>query len=242
MGMGELISEKIRGIDRSRLPKHVAVTVNGNREYAENKKLSMEEIYSLKFLNIKNIIKTSIKLNIPILTFYLFPATEKDESEIADEIDALVKFFSDLAKWDVIFTNQAKVSVLGKWYSLPGRLVDAVKDLIGQTREYDRFFVNFCINYDGQEEIVDACRLIARQIVVGKIDPDAISKSTVKENIYSSYFVPPDLMIKTGKIRKLNGFLLWDCPGTRLYFADKFWPEFSRIDFLRAVEFFQKQG
>ena len=83
------------------------------------------------------------------------------------------------------------------------------KQVIESTKDYDFFFTNFCINYSGHDEIVDACRLIARQVKAGKIDPNSISRETIKENLYSSYFIPPDLIIKNGKAT-ISGLLLWD--------------------------------
>ncbi|MBN2111810.1 di-trans,poly-cis-decaprenylcistransferase [Candidatus Woesearchaeota archaeon] len=238
MVIKELLKET--KIDRHNLPHHVALSVEGCREFSAKNNIPYEEITRQKFFNVKNIIRTCVKLGIPLFTFYIFPSSLKDESEIISVVDGLVDFFEDLKKWDFVKENQIKVSVLGKWYDLPGRLVEPIKETIQDTKDYDKFFLNLCINYDGQEEIVDAARLIARQVKSGRLDPESISKSDIKENIYASYFLPPELIIKTGTSRKIDGFLLWDSVNSKIYFSNKPWPDFGKLEFLKALEFFQK--
>ncbi len=239
MVIKELFKETVN-IDRNNLPKHVALSVEGCKEFAVKQNIPYEEIKKQKFFNIKNIIRTCVKLGIPIFTFYILPSKTKDESELIKVIDSLVEFFEDVRGWEFLTENQIKVSVLGKWYDLPGRLVEPIKGVLDSTKDYDKFFFNLCINYDGQDEIVDAARMVARQVKAGKLDPDSISKSDIKDNIYTSYFLPPDLMIKTGTGKKLDGFLLWDSINAKIYFSGKQWPDFGRLDLLKAVEFFQK--
>lgn len=241
MVIKELFKETIN-IDKNRVPKHVALSVEGCREFALKQNIPYEEINRQKFFNIRNIVRTCVKLGIPLFTFYIFPATTKDESELIEVVDSLVGFFEEIHRWEFLTLNQIKVSVLGKWYDLPGRLVEPIKSVLEGTKDYDKFFLNLCINYDGQEEIVDAARLIARQVRAGKIDPESISKSDIKDNIYASYFLPPELIIKTGTSKKLDGFLLWDSVNARIYFSGKQWPDFSRLDFLKAIEFFQRKN
>lgn len=239
MVIKEIFKEAVN-IDKEKLPAHIALSVEGCRDFALKKNVPCKEITKTKLFNIKNTIRTCVKLNIPLFTFYMLPTSVKDEAEIAEEVDGLVDFFNDIDAWDFIIENKIKVSVLGKWYDLPGRLVDPIKKVLESTKDYDHFFLNLCINYDGQEEIVDAARLIARQVKAGKLDPEGISKSDIKDNIYASYFLPPDLMIKTGTSRKLDSFLLWDSANAKIYFSNKPWPEFSRLDLLKALEFHQK--
>ncbi|MBW2993613.1 undecaprenyl diphosphate synthase family protein, partial [Candidatus Woesearchaeota archaeon] len=139
-----------------------------------------------------------------------------------------------------IHKNKIKISALGKWYDIPSRALDSIKETIAETKDYDTFFLNFCINYDGQAEIVDACKMIARQINANKLDVDSITKETIKDNIYASYFLPPDLLIKTGKKKTTSGILLWDSPNTEIFFTKKNWPDFSKSNLMSAVREFQK--
>jgi undecaprenyl diphosphate synthase len=110
------------------------------------------------------------------------------------------------------------VSVFGKWYGLPSKAVDAIKSCVEQTDGYDKFFLNFCVFYDGKEEIVDSCRVIGRRIKAEKIDADAVDSEMVREGLYTSYFLPPELVIINGE-KRLNGFMLWDISDSRLYSA-----------------------
>lgn len=221
-------------ISSQNLPKHIAILVDGCEEFAEKKQQPTSEVYKTQFLNIKNAIKVGIKLRIPLMTF--FSRTTKPAEE---EIDQLIDFFNLLLKWNLIHENQVKISVLGKWYNMPDRLIEPIKKIISDTKEYDKHFVNFCIQYSGQEEIVDACKLIAQQLKLDKITPEGINSALIKENIYSSYFLPPDLMIISGKKKTTGGFLLWDTPNTKIYFSDILWPDFGKENFLKSIVFYQ---
>jgi undecaprenyl diphosphate synthase len=233
INLWEGVKTKIQ-ISSHNIPKHIAIVVDGCEEYAQKKNEPLIDVYKMEFLNIKNAIKVGTKLGIPIMTF--FSRTTKPADE---EIDQLVEFFSILLKWNLIHENQIKISVLGKWYNLPDRLVEPIKKVISETKDYDKHFINFCIQYDGQEEIVDACKLITQQVKLDKITPENIDKSLLKENIYTSYFLPPDLMIVSGKKKTIGGLLLWDCPDTKIHFSEVLWPDFGREEFLKSIVFFQ---
>jgi len=221
------------GLGLKKIPKHIAILVDGCEEYAKKNNQEISEVYSTEFLNIKNIIKLAVKLDIPLLTFH--SRTNANEQEI----DQLQHFFELLLNWDLIKENQVKISVLGKWYALPDRLIEPIKKIISETKDYDKFFVNFCINYSGQEEIVDACKLIAHQVKLERISPDSVNKELLKENIYASYFMPPDLMIITGSKKTTSGLLLWDSSETVMHISKVLWPDFGKNEFFKALQDYQ---
>ena len=216
--------------------KHLAITTHGMENWSEQNKKPLEETYKKSFELIKQVIELQIKNKIPIFTIYLLPEKLKKEEEFPKFLDEFIAFFTMLKSSSLVHENKIKISALGKWYDIPGRAVDSIKETLEDTKDYDSFFVNFCINYDGQEEIVDACRLLGRQIKAGKIDIDNITRETIKDNIYSSYFLPPDLIIKNGKLKTTSGLLLWDSINAEIYFTSKNWPDFTASDFTAAVK------
>ena len=113
--------------------------------------------------------------------------------------------------------------------------------MLESTKDYDSFFVNFCINYNGQDEIVDACKILSMQVKTEKIGLDAISKDNIKDNLYTSDFLPPDLIIKNGIKQRFGGLLLWDSINASIYFTKKNFPDFDKDDFKDAINAFEKQ-
>jgi len=220
--------------------KHVVITTHGIETWAEENKKSLEEAYKKSFEIIKDSISIQIKNKIPILTISLLAEELKKEDVLPIFLDHFIAFFNEMKTLSIIHENKIKVSSLGKWYDLPGRAVEPIKDIIEETKDYDGFFLNFCINYNGQEEIVDACKLMARQIKADKLDIDSIDKETIKDNIYSSYFLPPNLIIKNGKRNQTSGVLLWDSIYSYVYFTKKYFPEFSKDDINKAIAQFKK--
>ena len=166
---------------------------------------------------IKNLAEKCIDKQIPVLTLNL--------PEV--DFDALNRIVALISSWEKIHSEKMKINVFGKWYDLAWRVVEEIKNLINETKDYDGFFLNFCIMYDGQEEIVDACKLLAKQSQIEKISPYQINKMDIKENLYTSAFMPPAKILVTGDKKKLNGFLLWDSKKANIIFLDK---EFDDID------------
>ncbi|HLD88659.1 MAG TPA: polyprenyl diphosphate synthase [Candidatus Nanoarchaeia archaeon] len=229
-------------ITYSKFPQHIAVNMRGTETWAEKTGATIEEAYSRRFEKVKEIITAQTNLKIPILTLYVLPNEFLSKENAQFLLDSLSDFLNSLKGAELIHNKGIKVSILGKWYDLPGRIVDSIKQIIEETKDYDKFFVNFCVNYDGQDEILDACRLIARKIKAGKFDPEMIEKETIKEETYSSYFLPPQLIISTGPRTKLKGLLLWDSSDAIIHFSKKNWPEFTREDFVESVAYYQKQS
>jgi undecaprenyl diphosphate synthase len=227
---------------KSKLPKHLAFTVEDGIRTAEEQEIPVNEQLNKDFSLVQNVILTGFQLKIPVLTFLLMPEHLKDSPHFSILMDCISEFVTELSQWSYINDNKVKVSVLGKWYDLPGRVVESIKKVLEETKDYDGFFLNLCVNYDGQEEIVSAAQLIARQVKADKLDPSSITKETIKESLYSSYFIPPDLIVKTGTRRTFGGILLWDSTNSTIYFTGKPWSEFSKKDFLNAIELYQKQS
>jgi undecaprenyl diphosphate synthase len=218
-----------------RIPKHVAISSEDTLLWMKKNRIgNPKEAFAKKAKIINEIIGMQIKYCIPIVTILVLD----DRKHMPEEVEVLQKFFSNLVSAKTIHENQVKISVLGKWYDLPGYLVEEIKHVIDETKDYDRFFLNICMNYSGQEEIVDSCRLIARKIKAGKIDIDAINQELLKDNLYSSYFLPPDIIIKTGTKKTWSSLLLWDSPGAHYYFAGKLFNDLTKQDFEDAIDDF----
>lgn len=186
---------------------HLAVSID-----LENIEQSMQRLVELISYQVDN--------EIPVLTIGFHNDTPNEK---------LAEFFKFYLSKNFLKEKKLKVSFLGKWYDFPSVLVDEFKRILDSTKEFDAYFLNFVINYDGQQEIVDACQILARQIAAGKIDPESIAESSIKENIYSSYFVPPDVIIRTGDDR-LDGFMLWDSKNSRIVLTKRSFSEMSISD------------
>lgn len=220
------------------MPIHVGITVEGTTEWARENGIDIKEAYRTRFEVVRKAITLQTGLKIPVVTFFLLPAHMKKSENYSLLLDSIAEFLQELDTSLIAHEYKIKVSVLGKWYDLPSRIVDPIKKIVADTKDYDRFFVNFCINYDGQEEIVDACRIIAMKIKSGKIDVDSINKETLKEDVYSSFLIPLDLLIKTGAKKTTDGFLLWDSTNAVIYFSNVMWPDFDEADLLKALQYY----
>ena len=217
------------------LPKHIAIDLEGVGVWAKENSKPLAEAYTLSFTRITELIEQQTKFNIPILTFFVMSPRLRGTEKAAILSEQFANFLKCGHIQNQITTNKIKISVLGKWYELSEQMVQTVRKIAEETKDYDSFFLNFCLNYDGQEELVDACKLIGRQIRIGKIDPEVITKEMIKENIYTSYFIPPDIIIRNGREKRLTSFLLWDSVGSQIHFTNKLFPDFTVDEFIRVL-------
>jgi len=206
------------------MPPHVAIT------------LASPEIVPAEttLRNIMELLALITGLKIPMLTLH-FPSTRTEA-----EVDTIVTLFTALMHERFLDEHQVKISVLGKWYELPERALEPVKQVISATRDYDRHFVNVCVRYDGQEDIADGAKLLAKHVQLGKLAPEQITNVTLKEALLTSTLLPPSLIIVPSPYRNLGGILLWDSPNAIVHFSDNSWKDFGKEAFLNSVSFFQR--
>jgi undecaprenyl diphosphate synthase len=169
---------------------------------------------------IEALIDKQIAVGLPVLTINVLPLFGSKPDKLLDQ---LLQLFSKLSHSKKINEHQMKISVLGKWYDLPEEVVEAIKSAVISTKDYDGMFLNLCINYDGQDDIVEACKMVTRKVLTGKLNVDQITADLVKENVYSSFFLPPEKMILLDGKRTPDGFLLWDTAKTHIIYKDMPW-------------------
>ena len=222
------------------VPKHIAITMHGTLSYAKEHTISLAKACDDELKKIKEIVEHLIRKGIPIMTFMVASERSIQSENFALRMEALHSFLEGLRNWEFIKEQQIKVTVIGKWYSLPSRIIEPIKNIVSDTKEHDSSYLNLCINYDGKTEIVDACQIIGRKIKAEKIEPESITKEMIKENLYTSYFTAPDLIIKTGKIARLYGFLMWDSSESIIHFCKKRWLEIEQKDIDSAMIEYQE--
>ncbi len=214
------------------IPDHIALTIDGSEVWGNKNNKDLKQAYTESFFNLYKMIREQLKLQIKTLSVFIKPDSEQN-NEVFEQ--ALAKFLQELEKDKFIEENKLRISILGKWYEMPHEVVEPIKSIMNKTQEHNQTYLNLCINYNGKQEILDACKLIARKIDAEKLDPETINQETFKQNLYSSDLVPVNLLIKNGQTKTVGSFLLWHSIDAMLYQTNKLWPDFTENDLLKAI-------
>ena len=186
------------------------------------------------------------ELNIKIITLYVLSAENLNRKD--DELDYLYELINErlhkLFNDPRIHKNRMKVKAIGSIELLPDFLRDILNKLEEVTKDYDNHYLNIAIAYGGQNELVDAIKKIGSRIKDGSLDVNQIDKEVIESSLYTSHLPQssPDMILRTSGEKRLSGFLLWQSAYSELVFMDVYWPEFRKIDLMRAIRTFQKRG
>jgi len=186
------------------------------------------------------------ELNINIITLYVLSAENLNRKD--DELDYLYdlinKRLHKLYNDPRIHKNRMKVKAIGSIELLPDILRDILNKLEEATKDYDDHYLNIAIAYGGQNELVDAIKKIGARIKDGSLDVNQIDKEVIESSLYTSHLPQssPDMILRTSGEKRLSGFLLWQSAYSELVFMDVYWPEFRKIDLMRAIRTFQQRG
>jgi undecaprenyl diphosphate synthase len=209
-------------------PKHVIINLFPIVTTEEQKKENFTKLLNL----LMDIINVQIENNIPILTVSL-----GKKENILDQKD-LKNFCETLL--DKANQHKINITIFGRWYDLYGELVEALKKINNDTKDFDHFFFNLVINYDAKQEIADASRVIIRKILNEKLDVDSITPEIIKENIYSSNFIPPDLIIEPSY--KFTGTFLWDSVNALIHPLNKPVLQITKADIVKALVWYASRS
>jgi tritrans,polycis-undecaprenyl-diphosphate synthase [geranylgeranyl-diphosphate specific] len=233
-----------RDLDPNKMPKHVAIIMDGNRRFAKLQgNIDVIKGHELGVDTLENVLDWSIELGIEIITVYAFSTENfnRPQNEVEGLMRLFVINFKRLVDHEKIHKNEVKVKVVGKTELIPESVREAIKEAEDATAHYNKRLFNIAIGYDGRLEIIDSFKKIIEQVQAGKITIDDVDEDLVSQNLYTGGLADPNLIIRTSGEERLSGFLLWQSSYSELYFCETLWPELRKVDFIRAIRSYQER-
>ena len=245
--MYSLYSKKLeKDIHSGEMPNHIAIILDGNRRWAKRNLIMKLEGHFRGADAVEKLLDWCEELNIKIITLYVLSSENLSRQD--EELDYLYDLINErllkLYNDPRIHKNRMKVKAIGSVELLPDFLRDILNKLEDATKDYDNHYLNIAIAYGGQNELVDAIKKIGSRIKDGSLDVNQIDKDVIESSLYTSHLPQssPDMILRTSGEKRLSGFLLWQSAYSELVFMDIYWPEFRKIDLMRAIRTFQKRG
>ncbi|GAA4210763.1 isoprenyl transferase [Pedobacter jeongneungensis] len=228
-------------IDYSRLPKHIAVIMDGNGRWAKGQGKVRVFGHEQGVLSVKDIVEGCVEVGIEYLTLYAFSTENWNRPK--EEVDALMQILiSTINKeTETLNKNNIKLNAIGNIASLPQECIDDLKEAMEKTAHNEKCTLTLALSYSAKWEIIEAAKKIA-----SAVKDNAISLDDIDENLFSSKLttvnIPdPELMIRTSGEHRISNYLLWQMAYTEFYFTDVLWPDFRREDLFEAIVDYQKR-
>jgi tritrans,polycis-undecaprenyl-diphosphate synthase [geranylgeranyl-diphosphate specific] len=232
-------------IRKDPLPNHVAIILDGNRRWAKYHFLASKGIHAMGADKAEQLLTWIYDLKIRITTLYVLSIEnlERDKKELDDIYNLLGIKLEKLYNDSRIHEREMKIKAIGNIDALPQSIKDILSKLEKETDHYDLTFLNIAIAYGGQQELVDAIKKIAQDVEKKELKISDITEQSIHSYLYTSHLPQPepDLILRTSGEKRLSGFLLWQSAYSELVFMDVFWPEFRKIDLMRAIRTFQRR-
>ena len=235
------VLDHFAGLDAAKMPKHVAIIMDGNRRWAKERRLPAIEGHRRGIVALREVTRAARDLKIPVLTVYGFSTEnwKRDRTEISLLLDLCVYFAqNELAE---LSRNNVRVNVIGRYEALPAASRDALDGLVEKTKHNDGLLLNLAVNYSARTEMRDAICALAEDVKSGKLAVDAIDEERIESYLYTSTLPDPELLIRPGGESRLSNFLLYQVAYTELYLTETYWPDFSREHFALALADFQRR-
>jgi tritrans,polycis-undecaprenyl-diphosphate synthase [geranylgeranyl-diphosphate specific] len=235
-----------REIRNGVIPNHIAIILDGNRRWAKRNLVLKMDGHFHGADAVEKVLDWCEELNIKIITLYVLSAENlaRDDAELHYLYDLIKARLEKLYNDPRIHRNRMRVKAIGRVEILPEFLKEVLNRLDEATKNYDNHYLNIAIAYGGQNELVDAIKKIAAKIKEGSLDVNAIDKDVIESCLYTSHLPQssPDMILRTSGEKRLSGFLVWQSAYSELVFMDVYWPEFRKIDLMRAIRTFQRRA
>ena len=241
--LGLRVYERLLERELSDGPTHVAVIQDGNRRYARTRGDEATEGHRAGAETTEAMLEWCADLGVEELTLYAFSTENFDrpEAEREELFDLIAEKLRTFADRPEVHDREVRIRAIGEVDRLPARVREAVDYAEGRTREYDRFTLNVALAYGGRAELLSAARDVARAVEAGELDPADVDAAAVEERLYEGPARDVDLIIRTGGDERTSNFLPWHANGNEaaVFFCSPYWPEFRRVDFLRAIRTYE---
>ena len=209
---------------------HVAFIMDGNGRWGQKKKKGRNFGHLHGVKAVKKIVEASLKIKIPIVTFYVFSTEnwKRPKSEINFLFKLIISYFKKELK--SVIANGIKINIIGNTKKLPYKIRSSLNDATNYTKKNKKIIVNLAINYGSKDEIITAFKKIKKNISI----------KSLERNLYTKNLHNPDILIRTGGHKRLSNFMLWQLAYSEIYFLNKLWPDFNSKDLQNIIRSYKR--
>jgi undecaprenyl diphosphate synthase len=231
----------LRAIDFSRLPRHVAIIMDGNGRWAKLRHKQRVEGHRAGIASVRDVVETAARLGLQVLTLYAFSVEnwKRPQSEVSTLMGLLKRYLR--LELDTLLKNDIRFQVIGRSEDLPRDVREELDRGMQRTSGNGGLLFNIALNYGGRAEITDAVRRLVSDFSANGRGPDDIDETTLSSYLYTAGQPDPDLLIRTSGEMRISNFLLWQIAYAEIWVTDVLWPDFRRKHLLQAIADYQKR-
>ena len=231
----------IEQIDKTALPRHVAIIMDGNGRWARSKGNARVFGHRSAIKAVRDTTEGAAELGIEFLTLFAFSTENWNRPKF--EVNALMNLLVDTIgnETATLMENDIRLKAIGNLQQLPGNCGQRLGEAMEATRHNGRMTLTLALSYGARADMIEAARQIARDAVTGKVDPDSIDEATFGKYLSTAHMPDPELLVRTSGEYRISNFLLWEIAYSEIYFTPKLWPDFRRQDLQEAIIDFQKR-
>ena len=228
-------------MDLERLPRHIAVIMDGNGRWARRRRLPRIAGHRAGAAAVREVVESSSRLGVGALSLYAF-STENWKRPRA-EVNTLMTLLREYIQREIaeIHRNNIRLQILGRYELLPREVLRDLEDALRLTGSNTGMVLNVALNYSARTELVDAFRAIFRKVQQGQLSEEAVDEQLIADHLYTRGLADPDLLIRTSGEMRVSNFLLWQIAYAEIWVTDTLWPDFTRNHLYQAVLDFQKR-
>ena len=228
-------------INLDALPKHVAIVMDGNGRWAEQRKKPRLYGHKVGAESVREVVETARELGIEVLTLYAFSSEnwKRPEEEVSGLMSILRSYLiSELSK---MLKNDIRLTCSGQVDRLPPKVRKVLEESIEKTSSNSKLVLNLALSYGARDEILRATRQLAEKCMQRTLSPDEINAELFSDHLYTKGLTDPDLLIRTGGESRLSNFLLWQASYAEILFTKTMWPDFRKEQFVETLAEFQRR-
>jgi len=238
--LSTLPESELREVVRSRpLPRHIAVIMDGNGRWATRRGLPRVAGHTQGVTAVRNVVRAAGEIGIEFLTLYAFSSQNWNRPHL--EVSTLMSLLERSIDRELpeLMAQGVRFLVIGRPTGVPPAVRRRIEDVMLATAANTGLTLVMAFNYGGRDELIDACRTLAREVQAGRLRPDEIDEAHVSRALYTDDVPDPDLLIRTSGEMRVSNFLLWQIAYTELWVTPTLWPDFAARDLYMAIAEFQ---
>jgi undecaprenyl diphosphate synthase len=220
-------------LDKNRIPKHVAIIMDGNGRWAKMHGLERSQGHQKGVDVVREVTAEAVRIGIKFLTLYTF--STENWNRPSDEVATLMGLILNNLSNKLFMDNNVRLICVGDSSRMPENVLVHIRQLIEDTKNNTSMTAVLALSYSSRWEITKAVQDIAKEVQEGKLNVDDINETVLNNHMATNFMHDPELLIRTGGEKRLSNYLLWQSAYSELYFCDTYWPEFTGEDLCKAV-------